>query len=117
MTDRKTPEKLGNWLRQGDPAASGPGLSPDDAQRMRRNILAAEPEPRRMPLLPLAALTTAVALSLVMFWPREATPPADRLTYARPAATDAEPASRRQIQFTTDGGTRIVWTLDPGFKL
>ena len=80
---------------------------------MRRQILAAEPEPRRMRLLPLAALTTAAALSLVMLWPREAVPPTDRMT----SASDEAPADRRQIQFTTDGGTRIVWTLDPDFKL
>jgi hypothetical protein len=24
---------------------------------------------------------------------------------------------RRQVQFATPGGTRIIWTLDPEFKL
>ena len=28
-----------------------------------------------------------------------------------------DPGERRQVHFSTPGGTRIIWTIDPNFKL
>ena len=40
---------------------------------------------------------------------------------AAPAALldggSAQPGERRQLQFATPGGTRIIWTFDPDFSL
>jgi hypothetical protein len=33
------------------------------------------------------------------------------------ALTSPESDQRTQVQFSTPGGTRIVWTIDPGFQL
>ena len=32
-------------------------------------------------------------------------------------ADSARPAERRQLQFATPGGTRIIWTFDPDFSV
>src|SRR4051812_43411889 len=45
--NRPSPDQLRDLLRQGDPAAGDPGLSPDELGRMRRVVLDAVPEPRR----------------------------------------------------------------------
>jgi hypothetical protein len=33
------------------------------------------------------------------------------------AVAPAANAERRQVQFSTPGGTRVIWTLDPEFEL
>lgn len=171
-------ERLRALLRQGDPAGEDPGLTREEAGRMRRAILTAAPEPRRRPLwLPVLAAAAVGALMLAIalgLWraradlsvheptrsaavvptsetpvpapppslpvsaapetapaaapSREETPAArPRSRRARRAATsgpvrfaslpvppapaeeDEEPA--RQIQFSTPGGTRVIWVL------
>jgi hypothetical protein len=34
-----------------------------------------------------------------------------------PSPTSSTSAQRTQVHFSTPGGTRIVWTLDPDFQL
>ncbi len=36
---------------------------------------------------------------------------------AAPSAAPSETGERRQIQFATPGGTRIIWELNPNFSL
>ena len=160
-------ERLGQRLREGDPAMGENGLNPGEIHAMRRAVLAAAPEPRRR-LLPALALAGAAAAALLIALfalrpdpvqppapPRIATVPAQpqapRALRPSPARTEPpareekkkrptqrrrhlraapeetatlaalEPAGNppeepgiRQIQFSTPGGTRIIWTLTSG---
>jgi len=106
-------DDLRAWLLAGDPAAADPGLNPEEATRIRRQIVAAVCEtPARRSLLLLAALAAAAALALLLLLPRE---PAPTRPSGNPQASDL--SGPRQIQFTTERGTRIFWTLDPDFEL
>ena len=103
------------WLRAGDPAGDDPGLNPEQATRIRQRAVAATSESQiGRPLLPLAALAAAAALAWLLLLPHESIPPNPPGTMS-PQASDT--SERRQIQFTTARGTRIVWTLDPDFEL
>jgi hypothetical protein len=106
-------------LRDGDPAG-GPeqGLAPAQAAAMRRQILNAtvRPDVVRTPWQQPFAVAAMVALTIVagvlagMRFSPGAAP------QSAPAA--AEPADgRRQFQFSTPGGTRIIWVFDPEFQV
>ena len=155
-------DRLRQILREGDPAAQEPGLTPDEAHAMRRTVLTAVPEPRRR-LGWLPALATGAAALLVLAlavshgpWNSPAPPPSVRVAAVatpppavappvslapaaplqepvessrparrlhvrhratpvrvvsappQPALAAPEPAVR-EIQFSTPGGTRIIW--------
>jgi hypothetical protein len=120
---------LKRLLMEGDPVAREPGMSGDDIQAMRRAILV---EARRQPesaavswrLQPLAlaaalavCLATGVTIGVrlddggapsVTSVPTRTVAPA-----ARPAGSDV----RRQLQITSPGGTRIIWTFHESLEL
>jgi hypothetical protein len=112
-------------LRDGDPAAGNPELSPDESLRLRRRIMkaAAEPVPRPgfAPLLAVAASVLVISLG-AYFWnesagvteklPGEA---ARRQTNQQPDMPADPDRPTRTIHFVTSGGTRIIWTLNPDF--
>lgn len=116
MSD-KNPRKndLRAWLRDGDPADDA-SLTPEETRRMRQSILAAAPDLRRPRLVPWAAFAGAVALAALLLLRPEPILRDDSTT-VRPPVTEAPERTARQVQFTTDSGTRIVWTLDPDFEL
>jgi len=104
------------WLKQGDPLNAQPGLSVDEAQVMRRAVVAAATEsngpdwawPR--PLLIAATLGVALAIGVGLgtgLRPRDGSAP--------PIKTQT--IERRQIRFETPGGTRIIWVLSSDFEL
>jgi hypothetical protein len=114
-------------LNDGDPLREDAGLAPVDAERMRRVIVSAahESAPVRTPWLRPFAIT-AVGLLLVVV----ATMTGDRVTIApapAPAPTAPDPLAavgggagdgeRRQLQFATPGGTRIIWIFDQNLRL
>ena len=108
---------LNRLLRDADPVSREPGLSAGDVASLRRAMLAAaHAAPVRSVAwgrqLAMAACLTVIVLVGVIAAHR--VPPA-----VREAPTTASSASdqRTQIHFSTPGGTRIVWTLDPGFQL
>ena len=163
-------DRLRDLLREGDPAAGDPGLSPEEVQAMRRTVLSAVPEPRRRGWL-VPALATAAALVLaavLVLWrtapetpdapdtpkpgpivaaPMTPAPAAEpvrpapapqpeppvRIAVEKPeerpeplavapavpalpeqqAVLPAAPEGQRQIQFSTPGGTRVIWMLNP----
>ena len=166
MNADTNPDRLRQALRQGDPAAEEPGMTPDEAQAMRRAVLTAIPEPRRRAAwIPLVATGAAALLALalgVAFGPWHRPPvsrsqmqvaavpvPTSAVTPAAPAVQAAPPqapvkSSRparrhhpkravraprvlpirptespvlvaslpvREIQFSTPGGTRVIWEL------
>lgn len=114
MKDLKT------LLRDGDPIAREGGLEPETVSQMRGAVVAAAcAADRRSTLvsrqLAMAACLTAMVLTGVMAARRvpDAANRAGAHVPIAPAATDR----RTQVHFSTPGGTRIVWTLDPGFQL
>jgi hypothetical protein len=104
-------------LREGDPAADA-RLPASDADRMRRVVVAAAREPAPSPFpwyqpLAMAALVVImIGLGGVIGnradW--EVPPP----SVIRGSDDDGE---RRQLQFATPGGTRIIWVFNSEFDL
>lgn len=104
---------LRQQLREGDPLNHEPTLAPEDVQYMRHRVISATQIPRRyrfrshLQWAAALALVCGVAAVVVI---RNLTP-SDMATIA------PEKTERRQLQFETPGGTRIVWILDPQFQL
>jgi hypothetical protein len=113
MNDLKT------MLTGADPVADDPQLPADDALAMRRAVLsaarvqrpAAEPLSGFVPIAAVVIVTVAAGVALGRKLP-------DRVDVAgRSGGAAQPPAERRQVQFATPGGTRIIWTIDPDFEL
>jgi len=91
-----------------------------DAERIRRAMVAATPQaPQRHWLNSLVfAGGLAVALALIVGrWP---TTPAAPVGPAAPQALETssgETPQRRQLQFATPGGTRVIWVFDSKFEM
>ena len=115
MTDLTT------LLKDGDPIQTEDGLAAADAERMRRRIVAAalEPAPTWTPWhRPLAVAAIAVLLIVV------GTIRNDRSFESTVVSMDSFAAQggssdgdRRQLQFSTPGGTRIIWIFDENLRL
>jgi hypothetical protein len=110
------------WLKAGDPVSGESGLSPVDAARMRRVIVAAAgsdsapqlagswPGPFVMAAMVAASLVTGIGIALRLDpVPGRATP--------KPGTPAVAAGERRQMQFVTSGGTRIIWTFSSEFGL
>jgi hypothetical protein len=119
MTDLET------LLTDGDPVRKEGELSPADATRMRRVIVAAAPEPlvARTPWQRPFALAAIGALVAVIgaiaghrrivdrVLPTQATEPLAAI------GGSSRADERRQLQFATSGGTRIIWIFDDNLRL
>ena len=108
MSDESN-EQRRELLRAGDPAAGDPGLDRGEQAAMRARLVVGARR-RRPPawLVPATAAAALFALTLGLAW-RSA--PAPEVIAQRPAAPPAP--GERQIQFTTDRGTLVVWVLEP----
>jgi len=112
-------DELNRQLRAGDPVASDPGLSSAEAARLRRAMLAAADArearaPRAATLALASVLTFAVVLGVVAARKTATVPDA----VAGSSTGDVTTAARvTQVHFSTPGGTRIIWTIDPAFHL
>lgn len=114
-------------LRDGDPVRGDGELSPADAQRMRRAIVAAsrEPAPARTPWQrPFAIAATAALLVAVgtmaghRAMDETTEQPIGPVTAEAPlTAGGSADSDRRQLQFATPGGTRIIWIFDQNLRL
>ena len=108
-------DALNRQLRDGDPVAADAGLSSGDAARLRRLMLAAADAPRaRAPRAATLALASVFTLAVVLGVA------AARKTANSPARGSSTgdvvaPARVTQVHFSTPGGTRIIWTIDPAF--
>jgi hypothetical protein len=110
-------KNLNTLLRDADPVSREPGLSPDAVADLRRAMLAAAHSARVCPVfwgrqLAMAACLTVVVLTGIVAAHR--VQPSVRNVPTPPASSSA---LRTQVHFSTPGGTRIIWTLDPGFQL
>lgn len=105
-------------LAHADPLRDEPSLSTTDARVMRGAILAAADSPAPIFLawaLPVALLVAAMIVAGTAAGRRISAPAIPR----EADVADALPArvERRQVQFDTPGGTRIIWTIDPNFQV
>ena len=110
-------------LIDGDPIAHEPGLCPEDADAIRRAVVAAAETiestaawwPRPLFLATTVAATILIGIALGARLPRPDTR-ASTQTRSALASSAAETDERRQLQFATPGGTRIIWVFDPEFN-
>jgi hypothetical protein len=118
----KTNQDLAALLKAADPVSREPGLSQSETARMRQAVLHAhgESEPRVSNWLRMSAAGAVAALLVIAgtIFDLEMTP-TQRLPEKQKAgvAGSDEVGERRQVQFATPGGTRIIWTLNPEFKV
>ena len=96
----------------------GPAL---DVQRVRHAVLAAAREGRAeavamwpRPFAAMVGVLAIVCVSAVSTVYRVHREVRDERVAAT-AAAGVDSASRTQLQFSTPGGTRIIWVFDPGF--
>lgn len=129
MNLKERNRRLRQILNEGDPAADY-RIDPEKTILMRRRIRQGldgnNAERLRWPILWTAA-SAAVVLAVVMVWrdspatlpEGSGLPPAAAVAAAdRSAASDAGAVRQaREIHFVTEGGTRVIWTLDPDFDL
>jgi hypothetical protein len=119
MTDLKT------LLTEGDPVRNEGELSPADASRMRRLIVAATAEPSvaRTPWqrpFAIAAIGALVAVVGTIAGHRRIVDPVPAPQATEPLAAIGGSSiadERRQLQFATPGGTRIIWIFDQNLRL
>jgi hypothetical protein len=120
-------KNLRELLQESDPVRDGPGLSATDAREIRRAMLGAM---ETMPslffprTLPVAALVVVMIVAGATAGRRLTAPPAVQTANGRGDAETGAPGAgrdstveRRQVQFATPGGTRIIWTIDPNFQM
>jgi hypothetical protein len=109
---------LSDRLRDSDPVRFEPGLSRESVADLRRSVLAAAHAAPSGAFLWGRQLTMAACLAVMVLTGIVA---AHRVPTAvrdvPPPASSTASDQRTQIHFSTPGGTRIVWTLDPGFQL
>ena len=94
-------------------------LPDNTALAMRRVVVAAVRADADVPFswrspLAVGAVVTLMVISGVVAgrWMPVAI---DKQAVVTPSVPDA--GERRQVQFSTPGGTRIIWTIDPKFQL
>jgi hypothetical protein len=111
-------------LKEGDPVRNEPELSSDDIQRMRRVVLAESTNPTGWwPRPVLVATTIAVTLAAGIALGRRLPDPAagtvsDGGAPAPLIETESPARGRvRQLQFSTRGGTRVIWIFNSDFTL
>jgi hypothetical protein len=107
-------------LEEADPLRRESELSETDAARMRAVVVSAARQPVRSSPFWSGAVALAAAAALIVI----AGALDERRLANRPLVSETEPAiaqtassERRQLQFSTPGGTRVIWTLDPEFNV
>jgi hypothetical protein len=119
-------KNLADILREGDPAADS-DLSPLQVNAMRRVVLDGARRPPnlidvvRTPWHQPLAMATMVALMIaagIVTGRRLAIDDGGAPVGPRPETARPAPAEqRRQLQFSTPGGTRVIWVFDPEFSI
>jgi hypothetical protein len=111
---------LADLMREGDPLARDPGLSEAEASAIRRRVVSeATGQPtRRVAWRGAFAIAAAIALVIAVgVTAGRRLPPPSGAPGAAAVADPVRPAERRQLQFATPGGTRIIWTFDSDFSV
>ena len=109
---------LKQQLLDGDPLAREGGWNAFDAQRIRHRIMA---EPRTAPANGRSwwpgPFAVAGALAVCMFLAIVIGTRLNVIEHGAPRPPAVEPATTRQMQFATAGGTRIIWTFHQDLEL
>lgn len=101
---------LRSRLRQGDPLLREGELSGVESRRLREHVLAAKPTAASVQsklVLPIAAMLLFIAVG--SGWLVRTSVPTPVL--------ESSQARTRQLQFSTAGGTRVIWTFNDNFEL
>ena len=109
---------LRTYLRDADPVAHEPGLPPDSIADLRRAVIAAARTAPMRPVLWGRQLAMAACLAVMVLTgvlAARRVPSTVHETLDSQATVGSE--QRTQVRFSTPGGTRIIWTLDPDFQL
>ena len=118
-------DDLKSWLRDADPLAREPELAAADAQAIRRAVIVAGLErpspaaswPRPLFVAATIAVTLAAGVLAGLRQPaRDPAPVESQPRAAAPPAVSFSVENRRQLEFATPGGTRIIWVFDPEFN-
>jgi|RhiMetdeSRZDD1v2_1073273.scaffolds.fasta_scaffold12900_14 hypothetical protein len=108
---------VNDLLREADPLNEDPGLSDVEVRVMRRAVVEAANERQAAGFFAYQPL--AVGAVLVLMIAAGITTgrhlPSSRNSVSRPSSAPTVAEERRQLQFATPGGTRIIWTFDPEF--
>ena len=111
-----------DWLRSADPLDGEPPPSADEVRLMRQMVTAAArdagPARRWRSSVWIAATAVAVLVCVVSVeqWRRTGAAAASSMQEPPPAAAGT-PTERRQLQFATPGGTRLIWVFNPEFDV
>jgi hypothetical protein len=118
-------KSLRTLLREADPVEREPALTPDEIGRMRRRVFDAGPPVRSGAWGPHLAVATVVMLALAVgatskqwrpdLWPARAPQPGHVDPIRDDGVATPTTDARRQLQFATPGGTRVVWVFDSTF--
>lgn len=107
---------LRELLQEHDPAKDGRELASDELSSMREHVVQEAERPSQRRFRPIRWVTAAALLFLLVtsswIWLRQGVSEV-------PAQTEVEQSERRtrQVQFSTPGGTRIIWLLDSEFEV
>jgi hypothetical protein len=118
---------LTKLLRDADPLHEDEGLSPAEALAIRRRMLA-EVRPAffaipawQRPLAVTAVVALMVVVGVVtgrrMSNDETVSAISPRTASIVPAGGSSAGSEMRQLQFSTPGGTRIIWIFDQNFRL
>jgi hypothetical protein len=108
---------LNTILRDADPVSREPGLSPDTVADLRRAMLVAAHGAPVGPMLWGRQLAMAACLTVMVLTGIVAARRVPAVVRDVPMPPASSSAQRTQVHLSTPGGTRIIWTLDPGFQL
>jgi hypothetical protein len=111
---------ISELLRESDPVAEDPALTDPEIAAMRRAVIkAAERAEMRAPLWtrPVAIAAMVVVMIAVGVTAGRRLPAPSATERVARSASVSPGGERRQLQFATPGGTRIIWTFDPQFTL
>ena len=107
-------------LLDADALAGPPALTPAEAAAMRRRIVAEAGHARLARPVWRDALAVAAVVALMMtvgvVGGRRMSPDGTPVLPTAGRAVESQP-ERRQLQFSTPGGTRIIWVFDSEFTV
>ena len=114
-------KNFGDLLRAGDPIAREGGMSAADISRMRRAVVSAADHESAItawwprPILIAATVAVTIVAGVIVGRRLPSRDAAVDDIASEPSSRTAASAERRQLQFASPGGTRIIWVFDPEF--
>jgi hypothetical protein len=111
---------LRSELRRGDPLGHDAGLSRAEVERMRRQLALATPQTvssRNGPFLALAAIMLVVSVGSALVVRASLPQRTAKPSAGRGGVEVGASAVLRQLQFSTPGGTRVIWTFNVDFEM